>query len=320
MSQYRHNLPQLSNRIFFTDGGLETTMVFHEGIDLPDFAAFTLLHTEDGRERLMRYFDDYARTAEAHGAGFIVDTVTWRANPDWGTRQGLSPEQLDQVNRDAATMAGGMRRRYQSDRTPVVISGIIGPRGDGYSPESLMSPAEAQDYHSRQARVLSETEVDFVAALTMTHSGEAIGIVEAAKDACMPVAISFTTETDGRLPSGQTLRAAIEEVDSATNGGAAYFMINCAHPTHFEDALERDEAWVKRIRGIRANASAMSHEELNNAEELDAGDPQAFGRHYRALRDSFGHFNVLGGCCGTDHRHVAEVGKACSGHTRDHAA
>ena len=320
MSQYRHDLPQLSDRVFFADGGLETTLIFHDGMDLPDIAAFTLLHSKDGRERLSRYFDDYVPTAEAHGAGFVVDTVTWRANPDWGVRQGLTHEQLDQVNRDAAKLAGEVRRRYQSASTPVVVSGVIGPRGDGYNPESLSSPDEARAYHSRQAIVFSETEVDFIAAITMTHAGEAIGIAEAARDAGMPAVISFTTETDGRLPSGQTLGAAINEVDAATGSYPAYYMINCAHPTHFEVALARGDVWVDRIRGIRANASAMSHEELDNSEELDDGDPKAFGQHYRALRDTFGHFNVLGGCCGTDHRHVAEIGKACCGHRANRAA
>lgn len=320
MSRYRQDLPQMSDRVFFTDGGLETTLVFHDGIDLPDFAAFTMLHTESRRKRLLRYFDDYALNAQAHGAGFIVDTVTWRANPDWGTRQGLSPEELDQVNRDAASLAGEVRRRYQSPGTPVVVSGIIGPRGDGYNPEFLLSPEEAHSYHSRQAKVFSDTETDFIAALTITHAGEAIGIAEAARDAGMPAAISFTTETDGRLPSGQALGAAINEVDAATDSYPAYYMINCAHPTHFEVALARGDAWVKRIRGIRANASTMSHEELDNAEVLDDGNPEAFGQHYRALRDAFGHFNVLGGCCGTDHRHVAEVGKACLSQDGNRAA
>jgi S-methylmethionine-dependent homocysteine/selenocysteine methylase len=149
-----------------------------------------------------------------------------------------------------------------------------------------------------------------VCAITLTYAEEAIGIVKTAGKHGIPVAIGFTTETDGRLPSGQALHDAIEEVDAATNSAAAYFMVNCAHTEHFDDALQAGERWTARVRGIRANASRLSHAELDEAEELDDGDPSEFGRLYRRLRKRLPHLSVFGGCCGTDHRHIDEVNTA----------
>ena len=190
---------------------------------------------------------------------------------------------------------------------PIVISGCIGPQDDGYSPETKLSAAEAQDYHSTQIGTFADTSADMVSATTMTYAHEATGIARAAREAGLPAAISFTLETDGRLPSGQELGEAIEQVDAETDSSPAYYMINCAHPTHFEDALEGGAAWAQRIRGLRANASTKSHAELDEAEELDEGDPDDLGPRYAALRDRLPNLNVLGGCCGTDHRHVCAV-------------
>jgi len=174
-----------------------------------------------------------------------------------------------------------------------------------------MSPEEAEEYHAVQIRTFTETKADMVTALTMTYAEEAIGVARAAKAAGIPVVISFTVETDGRLPSGQTLKDAIELVDEATDRTPIYYMINCAHPTHFENVLATGEPWVQRIRGIRANASCMSHAELDQAEELDDGSPVELGGQHRELQAMLSHLNVMGGCCGTDHRHIEEIAKVC---------
>jgi S-methylmethionine-dependent homocysteine/selenocysteine methylase len=216
------------------------------------------------------------------------------------------------VNRDSIALMSELRREFESDGTPIVISGCVGPRGDGYDPGTVMSPAEAEAYHSQQIRTFAETEADQITAITMTNTNEAIGLTRAAQAAGMPVVISFTVETDGRLPTGQGLAEAIAEVDEATGSGPAYYMINCAHPTHFEEALTAGEPWIERLRGLRANASTLSHAELDAATELDDGNPAEFGAQHRALRHRFGHINVLGGCCGTDHRHVAQICAAVS--------
>lgn len=311
MATYRTRLPQLDGGLFLTDGGLETYLCFQRGIGLPEFASFPLLDDAAGRAEITAYMTPYILAALAQGAGFILETPTWRANADWGAKLGYGPADLARVNADAVALMADIRRHRETPQNPMVISGNIGPRGDGYNPADLLSPDAAEAYHAEQIAVFAETDADLVTAMTITHVGEAVGIARAAEKAGMPVVISFTTETDGRLPEGRALADAIAAVDDATGGAVAYYMINCAHPTHFEDALDAGTDWVRRIRGLRANASTKSHAALDNAVELDEGNPQELGGQYRALRAAFPHFTVLGGCCGTDHRHVACIGHAC---------
>lgn len=311
MAKYRNELPQLSNGIFLTDGGIETTLIFHENLELPDFAAFHLLKDEEGYEALRNYFRTYAALAGNYEVGFILESPTWRANPDWGARLGYSENELADMNRKAINLLSDIRNEFEDEKTKMVISGCIGPRGDGYNPVNLMSAEESQQYHQMQIGTFSKTDADMVTAITMNYVEEAIGIARAAESIGMPVAISFTVETDGKLPTGQTLRVAIESVDEATSNAPAYYMINCAHPIHFEDVLTAGEPWLERIRGIRANASTKSHAELNDSVELDEGNPIELGRQHQELLSKLKNLNVLGGCCGTDHRHVEEIYKAC---------
>jgi S-methylmethionine-dependent homocysteine/selenocysteine methylase len=310
---YRHSLPQLGDRLFLTDGGLETTLVFHDKMDLPCFASFPLLDSEAGRKRLRDYYARYAMIAVNSRHGFVLEAPTWRANPDWGRKLGYDLSALDDVNRRAIALMEDIRRQHADAACPMVISGNLGPRGDGYHADFAMTPKSAQDYHARQIEVFASTAADMIAAFTMTYPDEAVGIVRAADAAGLPAAISFTLETDGRLPSGDTLADAVARVDDATSGAAAYYMINCAHPTHFERELDDggDDAWLSRIRGVRANASKRSHAELDNSTDLDDGDPAELGREIAALRRTLPHLAVLGGCGGTDHRHVEEIGLSC---------
>ena len=312
-ARYRTQLPQLSGDVFITDGGMETTLIFHEGIDLPLFAAFDLLKDDEGRAALRAYYASYVELARERGVGIVLETATWRANPDWAARQGYGAEDLKRINREAVELLVELRSQYETPDTPIVISGCIGPRGDGYQPGELMSVEEARTYHSLQARAFADAGADLVTAITMTHAAEAQGIVEAARDAGLPVVISFTVETDGVLPSGEALGAAIEAVDAGTDGYAAYFMVNCAHPEHFASVLDPDAAWTKRLGGIRANASRLSHEELDEAEELDRGDPSELAELYRQIRELHPQVRVLGGCCGTDHTHIGAISDACVG-------
>lgn len=307
MARYREQLPQLGGELLITDGGIETTLIFHEGLDLPHFAAFHLLQSDEGTAALRRYFDAYAAIAREHGVGLVLESPTWRANPDWAQAIGYRPDELDQANRKAIALLEEVRDDHETHASPVVISGCVGPRDDGYAPGATMSANEAEAYHAKQVGVFSDSAADMVCAITMTYADEAIGVTRAARSAGMPVAISFTLETDGRLPSGQPLADAIAQVDGETGGGPDYFMINCAHPTHFEDVLELGARWTGRIRGLRANASRLSHAELDESTELDEGDPAELGAQYVALRQRLPALSVLGGCCGTDHRHVGEI-------------
>jgi homocysteine S-methyltransferase len=302
----RAQLPQLSGETFITDGGMETTLIFDEGIALPDFASFILLEDPTGVDVLRAYYRSYLEIAAQHGVGIVLDTPTWRANPDWGDRLGYSAAELADVDRRGVALLEELRATADGV-SHVVISGCIGPRGDGYRVDNEMTAEEAQRYHEPQVGTFADTAADLVSALTLTYAGEAVGVARAAQDAGIPSVISFTVEIDGRLPSGQSLREAIEEVDDQTHGAVAYFMINCAHPTHFAHVLEEDGDWRGRIRGLRANASEKSHAELDEAEELDSGDPVALARHYRELQRRLPSLTVVGGCCGTDHRHVAQI-------------
>ena len=308
------SLPQLSGeRLFLTDGGLETVLVFHKGFELPHFASFTLLEDEQGRAALRDYFVGFLELARERDAGFLLDTATWRSNPDWAELLGYDAAALDRVNREAVAFAQQIRREHAGSGAPVLVNGVLGPRGDGYVAGSLMSAEEAEDYHGAQVRSFAAAGADMASAITMTYAEEAIGIARAAAKAGLPVAISFTVETDGALPSGQALGEAIAQVDFETDGSVAYYMVNCAHPSHFEHVVEQGGAWVGRIAGLRANASALSHAELDEAEELDEGDPAELGAGYVALRKSLRNVNVIGGCCGTDRRHVAAVAEAWAG-------
>lgn len=313
-AEYRNHLPQLTGKPFLTDGGLETTLVFHDGFDLPLFAAFPLLRDVRGKAALDRYMRRYAEIAISHGKGLVLDTPTWRASSRWAAELGYSQEALKDVHRDAVSALMELRKELQTLATPMVINGAIGPQDDGYNPETFMSADAAADYHGPQIEWFSEFGADMVSAITMTYVEEAQGIARAAKAAGMPCVVSFTVETDGRLPSGDGLRSAIEAVDRDTDGSPAYFMINCAHPDHFASVVNEPGEWRQRIMGLRANASRMSHEELDNADELDEGNPSELGQQYRALRDALPNLAVLGGCCGTDHRHVEAISRNCRHH------
>ncbi len=307
----RPPLPQLAGGLFLTDGGIETTLIFHEGVELPLFAAFTLLGTEAGTAALRSYYRRHASIARERGVGFILESPTWRASPDWAARLGYSSSALEAANRAAIDLMHEIRRELETDRSPMVISGCVGPRGDGYRADAVMTPDAAQAYHTAQIRLFAQAGADLTTAVTMTHSGEAIGVARAAVAQGLPVVISYTVETDGRLPSGEPLDEAIDAVDHATGNAPQYFMINCAHPSHFDQELIAGERWVGRIRGLRANASTRSHAELDEAAALDEGDPVDLAARYRALRARLPQVNVLGGCCGTDHRHIAQIGDAC---------
>jgi homocysteine S-methyltransferase len=311
MSKYRHALPQLGQRPFLSDGGLETTLIFHEGRELPQLAAFDLLKDAAGLEWLRRYFERYIDIARQHGAGFILETPTWRASSDWGRLLGYDTLALADANRIAIGLMLELRAAHETKDLPMVISGNLGPRGDGYRPDARMSIAEAREYHAGQVATFADTDADVVSAFTLNYIEEAVGIVQAARAARIPVVVSFTVETDGRLPTGDPLAEAILQTDAATGGYASYYMINCAHPTHFRHLFQDDAEWRNRIRGLRANASRRSHEELDESPDLDAGNPAELGAEYQELRALLPQLAVLGGCCGTDHRHVGEIAGCC---------
>lgn len=302
-------LPQLDGSIFLTDGGVETDLIFHHGIDLPEFASF-VLHEDAASEELLRtYYSDYFRIATDSGFGLVLETTTWRASKDWGSKLGYDEDRLRSVNERSVAFMLALRDA-EADGT-VVVSGCVGPRGDAYSDLGPASADEALEYHRPQLEVLAGSGVDLVSALTLTNVAEAIGFVRAANAESISAVVSFTVETDGRLPSGMSVAEAIETVDVETDSAAAYFMLNCAHPDHFDSVLGGTHPALRRLRGVRANASRLSHSALDEATDLDDGDPTELGNQLAGLHTTNPHINVLGGCCGTDARHIAAIAHAC---------
>jgi homocysteine S-methyltransferase len=309
MSKYRNELPQLSGDLFLTDAGIETDLIFNHGIEIREFAAHTLLPRADGRRALAAYFRDFLALAKQNDTGFILDSQTWKAHTHWASDLAETEQQLRQANRDSIAFIARLRDEFSDNGKPVVLNGLVGPRGDAYAPEAGIAAHEAQNYHARQLGWLAETEVDMVTAMTFTQSDEAVGVVRAAQSVGLPIVVSFTVETDGRLPTGQPLDEAITTVDNATDEGPAYFMINCAHPDHFPD-LPADRGWTQRIRGLRCNASRLSHAELDECEELDPGNPQELAAQYRTIVTKLPWLNVFGACCGSDLGHVSRIATA----------
>jgi homocysteine S-methyltransferase len=296
-------LPQLSGIPVVTDGGLETDLIYHHDVDLPDFAAFVLVDDDGGRDLLRRYYGEYVDIARQAGAAVQLETPTWRASQDWGDRLGYSAADLRRVNRDSVALLQGLRE--QAGLEAFVISGCLGPRDDGYVAGEVVDPDAAASYHAPQIEAFVEAGVDLVTVLTLTGIGEAVGIVGAARAAGLPVSVSFTVEQDGRLPDGTPLSTAITDVDA--EGGPDYFMVNCAHPSHIAPGLGESGEWRSRIVGLRPNASTRSHEELDAATELDEGDPTELTTAQDALRPQLPNLALIGGCCGTDARHVAAM-------------
>ena len=309
MTTTHTDLPQLNGQLFVTDSGLETELIFHDGLDLPAFASFPLLDDDAGRERLRRYAQNFVDVARRHGVGAMLETATWRANPDWADQLGYDSEALARINRRSIAELIAVRDE-NPDLVAAVVSGTVGPRGDGYAPAMRMTAAEAEAYHGEQIGTFASTDADLVTAYTICYHDEAIGIANAAAAHDLPVAISFTLETDGRLPSGESLGDAIQAVDAATDGAVAYYQINCAHPTHFAATIDDGAAWTSRIVGVRPNASTKSHAELDESTELDEGDPADLAARCVALRSALPNVTILGGCCGTDVRHVAAIWSA----------
>ncbi|MEP4030851.1 homocysteine S-methyltransferase family protein [Roseibium polysiphoniae] len=304
MTIYRDSFPPSNVDLFLAYAGMETDLIFNQDVDLPGFASYPLLKTTEGQELLKGYMKDLIALGKETSAGVILESPTWVANRDRGAALGYGFDELKKLNQDAIAMMAAVR--LESDHAPIVISANIGPREDAYAPSAQMTPEEAERYHAEQIAVLAETDVDVISGYTLAYPTEAIGMVRAARQFGLPVVISFTVETNGRLPTGESLDEAISGVDTATDGYAAYFMINCAHPEHFSGVLE-DASWMQRVRGIIANASRCSHADLDEAEELDDGNPSELGVQLSDLRRRFPHIKVLGGCCGTDMRHMKQI-------------
>ena len=291
-----------------TDSGLETDLLFNHGVELVDFAAFPLVDDGPGRVLLETYYREHLAVADAAGLEIVLETPTWRASADWGARLGYSRDELARVNRAAVALLSGLRAE---SRSPVLVSGCVGPRGDGYRADASMTAEQSRAYHLDQVRALASA--DLVSALTLTTSAEAVGFVRATQDVGVRAVVSFTVEVDGRLPDGELLSDAVRAVDEQTDGAPVWFMVNCAHPRHLVAALDDGGQWPERVRAARVNASSKSHAELDASPALDAGDPDELAIELAGLCSRLPSIDVLGGCCGTDVRHVRAIVRECRG-------
>lgn len=283
--------------------GMETDLIFNQGYDLPHFAAFPMIDSDDGRARLRDYYDRLIAIGRDTGLGVILDTPTWMANPDRAAPVGYAAGDLARVTHDAVEFARDAAQAHPD--TATLVSVQIGPRGDGY--EAGMATAEAAEaYHMPQVAASARAGADIVSAYTLGALGEAVGIARAAGAAGLPAVISYTVETDGRLADGTALSEAVSRL--AETAGPAAIMVNCAHPDHIAPALDGGD-WEGLLHGIVANASRQSHAELDEAEVLDDGDPEELAGQLAALRRDRPGLRILGGCCGTDLRHLAEIAR-----------
>src|SRR4029078_5846468 len=296
---------------FIADGGIETHIIFNMGVELPHFSAFPLNDSAAGADVIRSYYRDYLPVAQAARRSFLFATDSWRASADWADRLRYDRTMLKQNNATSVALCAELADEFAAAGVASAIAGVIGPRRDAWQYDAGMTVAEGCDYHSTQVEAFAGTAATSLHAYTLTNTPEAIGIARAAERAGLPVVLSFTVETDGALPGGKSLGVAIAEVDEATGGYPAYYMINCAHPRHFARELRNRGPWVGRIGGLRANASAKSHAELDASPEIDIGDIAELAEEHAELLPSLPNLQLIGGCCGTDHRHIAAICSRC---------
>ena len=301
------NNSKIALPILLTDGGLETTLIFENGIDLPHFACFQMLDQPQQAQILKDYFRPYLDIAHKQNTGFVLESPTWRANKNWGYKLGYTDDELGDLRRRSIEQLQELKAEYADKISPIIISGNIGPGSDGYVVTSAMTTQESRDYHDPEVEGFKKAGADQVTALTINYMEEGYGIVLSAMEHNIDVIVSFTVETDGKLPDGENLGDVIEFIDSQTKNYPSYYMINCAHPSHFMETVINGGRWTERIRGIRANASCKSHAELDESTELDAGNRVELAGYYKELLNHLPNLQVFGGCCGTDHSHIETI-------------
>ncbi len=294
-------LPHETDRKFLVYAGTGTDLIFNHGVELPGFASFPLLENPETRAILAQQMRDLVELSADMGLGCILDAPTWMANADRAAPLGYDAERLRAVNKDGVALMEEVRQG--SGRDDVLVSACIGPRYDPYADIPPISVGQARAYHNAQLSALKETSVDLVTGYTFNRTGEAAGCILASQDIGLPIIMSLVVETDGCLADGTPLIDAIDQIEAQTDGSALFYMVNCAHPTHFADVIKAHP----RLKGVVANASSCSHAELDEAEELDDGDPVQLGQEIAAAMRDNPSIQVFGGCCGTDMRHLKQM-------------
>ena len=306
LASYRDKLPQLNNKNMITCWGMGTWLQFADGFDAPHFTTFQWLENPKSLQALRDFHRKVARAAVSSGFGVVTDGLHYRTSRDWCELAGYSERQMIDANFREIEFCKEIAAEFDSPETPMPLGGAIGPRGDAYDKGHVMGAAEAEDYHSEQIGILKDAGADLITAATFTSVDEAVGVIRASVALDMPVAVSFTLTTEGVLLSGMTLQDAIEQTDAQTDNGAAYFTVNCAHPTEIEPALQGGD-WGKRLLGFMPNAVSLEKGQLCSLGHIEDGDPVELGQQMGSFAKRFPHMRVWGGCCGTDARHIGEI-------------
>ena len=301
--------PRLEGKFYLTEGGTETEILYKWGYELPEFAMFPLLDNPEADECIRGIYRRYFDVAEANNTGLLIMGHDYRASPDWAKKLGYSLEGLAEMQHRTIGFLTDMRAEYDGRVSDVYVSGCIGPRGDAYGTGGDISEAEAEDYHSVQLSTLKETHADMAIGVTFNNIPETIGLIRAAKTIGVPLGVSLTLTPEARLRSGPTLKEAVETIDEKTDGAAAWFGTNCSHPVEFEPAISDAGPWTGRLRYIRPNASKMEKMVLCKLGYLEDGDPVELGKQMGDVARRFPKADILGGCCGTDERHLGEIAK-----------
>jgi homocysteine S-methyltransferase len=308
MTDQRPFPPQKAGRLYLTEGGTETELLYKYGFALPQFALFPLLDNPQAVSKMREMFQSYLDVAVRHKMCALMGGLDYRASPDWGALLGYSPQSLADANLRSIEFLRDIAREYASDIPDIVIEGLIGPRGDAYERNASITVDEAEDYHSVQLETLKRANVDLALAITFNNVPESIGVARAAVKIGVPLAISLTLDGTSKLSSGPRLGEAITTIDRETDHAPEFYLVNCSHPVEYESAIEPD-GWIDRVRGVRPNASRMEKMALCQIGHLEDGDPVELGKLCGDLARRYPHMDIWGGCCGTWDRHLDEIAK-----------
>lgn len=295
--------------LYLTEAGTETEVLYKEGYELPHFAMWTLLDNPEAMERIGDMYRRYLDVAAENETGIVLCGFDYRASPDWAALLDVDRDGLREVIHRGIGFLRDVSDPYR-DRVPhILLGGSIGPRGDAYSRGEPVTADSAEEYHSFQIACLKEAGADIACAHTFNNIPEAVGVARAARAEGLPLAMYFSLDSSSRLNTGPSLRDAVIETDSQTGNAPLFYGLNCSHPVEFEPALEPGD-WIDRLRSIRPNASKMEKIALCKLGHLEDGDPDELGAQMGDLARRYPHMDIMGGCCGTDERHLSRIAEA----------
>ena len=302
--------PLLPGLRYLAEGGQETELMYGHGFDLPEFALFPLLDNPAAAAKLTAMYRAVLDVAVRHRLGVLLGGLDYRASPDWAERLGFDAAQLAEYQIRSIDFLRQVSQPYRKRLPHILVAGCVGPQGDAYHRNEAVTETSAQAYHSTQMANLAAADVDVVEAMTFTSAEEAIGVIRAARAHDLPIVVSFMIDSAGAADGSWSFRKMIETVDSATDGYALFYGINCSHPVEFEPQLAEPGEWLDRIGLLRPNASAKDKTELCQIGHLERGDPADLALRMERLAERMPDVRIWGGCCGTWDEHLERIAAA----------